>query len=291
MEKGALFRWHPAVSFGYLVAVVTVTMLVMHPAVVMASLIGGLAVLNRQKGPSGTLKALAGAGALSLLLAALNLFYNRRGSTPLWEWFGYTVTWEAALYGVMVGLAFSAALLWWMTLSRVMTSDRLQTLLGRRLPSLCLLMRMILRFLPRYRRLLTQISQAQSTLSGEKGGLRARWRRSADALACATSLAAEDALITADSMTARGYGGRATCAVRHRWQAGSVAAACAGALLLGGVIAGLALGACPTDYFPTPSLWGANETWMIPCWAAFCLLPTLDDGKEALRWLILFSRA
>ncbi|MBP5617858.1 MAG: hypothetical protein J6X61_01740, partial [Clostridia bacterium] len=80
------------------------------------------------------------------------------------------------------------------------------------------------------------------------------------------------------------------CAVRHRWNAGSVAAACAGAVLLGGVSVWLALGACPTDYFPTPSLWGGQESWLVPCWAAFCLLPTLDDGKEALRWRILSSR-
>lgn len=290
MEKSALFRWHPAVSFGYLAAVLTLTMLVMHPAVVALSLAGGLAVLARQKGPAGAAKALGGALLLSLLLALLNLFYNRRGVTPLFTIRGYLVTWEAALYGVMVGLSFTAALLWWMTLSRVMTSDRLQTLLGRRFPSLCLLMKMILRFLPRYRRLLRQIGLVQRSLSGEATTLRDKWRRSMDVLACATSLAAEDALVTADSMTARGYGGRATRAQRHRWDTQSSLAAAAGLALLGLVIAGLALGACPTDYFPTPTLWQGGEAWLLPLWALFCLLPTLDDGKEALRWRILSSR-
>ena len=290
MEKGALYRWHPAVSFGYLVAVLTLTMLVMHPAVVALSLLGGLAVLARQRGLAGAVKALGGSLALCLLLALLNLFYNRRGTTPLFTIRGYLVTWEAAIYGVMVGLSFAAALLWWLTLSRVMTSDRLQTLMGRRFPSLCLLMKMILRFLPRYRRLLTNIGQAQRALSGETTRLRDRWRRSADVLACATSLAAEDALVTADSMTARGYGGKATRARRHRWDRASGLAAGMGLALLGGVIAGLALGACPTDYFPTPTLWQGGEAWLIPLWGLFCLFPTLDDGKEALRWRILCSK-
>ena len=290
MEKSALFRWHPAVSFGYLSAVLTVTMLVMHPGVVMLSLFGGLAVTARQKSPLGALKALSGAGVLSFFLAVLNLFYNRRGSTPLWTWFGYTVTWEAALYGMMVGLAFSAAILWWMTLTRVMTSDRLQALFGRRLPSLCLLMKMVLRFLPRYRRLLERIAQVQRTISVQRSGFRARWRRSADVLACATTLAAEDALVTADSMTARGYGGKPTLIQRYAWDATSVWAAAVAAALLGLVIAGLAMGACPTDYFPTPSLRQGGETWLLPLWGAFCLLPILDDGKEGLRWRILSSR-
>ena len=288
MEKGRLFQWHPACSFGFLLSAIAVTMLVTHPMIVGISLMGGLAVTARQQGWRSALRALIGSAAVSLLLALLNLFFNRNGQTPLFTVGNRIVTWEAAVYGAIIGMAFAAAVLWWSCLSRVMTSDRLQSLFGKRFPSFCLLVSMVLGFLPRYGRRIREIVRVQRVLSGDSATRHDRWRQSADALACATSWAAEGALVTADSMTARGYGSGKPSRYRlFAWDRRSVTAAGVGTLLLAAVIAGLAGGSCPTVFYPTLALTGSGDGWIGGAWAAFCLLPILDEGREVLTWRIL----
>ena len=290
MEKGSLFSWHPAVSFGYLTAVIAVTMLVAHPVIFGISLASGLAVTARRAGGRAALGALMGAAGVSLLLALLNLLVNPSGQTPLVTLAGRTITLEAAVYGAVMGMAFAAAVVWWSCLSRVMTSDRLQALFGRRLPSLCLLVSMVLGFLPRYRRQLREIYRVQRAMSGGSAGRWGRWKRSADALACGTSWAAEGALVTADSMTARGYGSGKPSRYRlYAWDRRSRWAAAVGLVLLALTVAGIAGGGCPTEYFPALLLTSPANGWIGACWATFCLLPLLSDGKEALRWRSLSS--
>ena len=100
-----------------------------------------------------------------------------------------------------------SVLYWFRTLTHIMTSDKLLYLFGSVSPKLALILSMTLRYIPLFRSQIRKTQQAQKALGLYKedsipdnirGGIRI--------FSVMVSWALENGVITADSMTARGYG-------------------------------------------------------------------------------------
>lgn len=294
MREDAFCALHGALSFGFYAAVLLVTMLVMHPAFLLISLLSAAAYLAALCGGRYLLRQLRWVLPLMVLTAVLNPLFHHRGMTVLFYLKnGNAVTWETTAYGLAAAAMLGAVLLWFASFNRVLTSDKLMTLFGRVLPAFSLLFSMSLRFVPRFSRQVRQVVMAQRALGGAPPkGLAARVRFGVQALSVTVTWALENAVVTADSMKSRGYGLPGRTAFAHRGFDGRDRRFAALLLTLAlGTFAGLLTGQAAATYYPAISLapWSAPGVLTCACFALLCNLPLLLNRKEALTWRRLRS--
>lgn len=223
---------------------------------------------------------------LFLFMVLINPLTYHNGKTVLFVLNGNPITLEATLYGLVAACMVAAVLMWFRAFSRMMTSDRLMYLLGKLSPRLALLLSLTLRYVPLFTRQVGKIKQSQQALGLYKednvvdsfrGGLRI--------FSVMVTWTLENGIITADSMTARGYGlGHRTQFSLFRFTRDDVAlllsALLLSALTLWG-LSGRSISYYPTFVFPSLT---RRSCIGYATYGLLALLPMIHAGKEALLW-------
>jgi energy-coupling factor transport system permease protein len=280
--------FHPAVLLLYFCGVLFFGMFSLHPVVLLITFFSEFfysILLSGGKALKFDLCMLP----VTLAVALLNPLLNHAGATILFYLNGNPVTWEAIVAGANYALAFLAVLLTFSCFNRIMTSDKLMYLFGKLIPVLSLIFSMTLRFVPRYKAQIKKIAKAQKCIGKDPGhgNLLRRTENGVRILSVLITWALENAVETADSMKARGFGlkGRTSFSI-YSWEKkdGLLLTVELAALLT--ALAGLAFGKFRAVYFPTIRIAGLDGTAALfdGAYAVFCLLPIAVDGKEALLW-------
>ena len=281
---------HPIIQALYFSAVLAFSMLFMHPVFQGIALVAAVAYVLMLKGRRAVRFLLLGMIPLLLVAAILNPAFNHAGVTILFYLrSGNPITLESLLYGVAAACTFVTVIIWFSCLHVVMTSDKWVYLLGRIVPALSLLLTMSLRFVPRYVEQAKRISAAQRCIGRDvtQGNWLVRARNGMTIISILTTWALENAMETADSMRARGYGlpGRTSFSL-FRWDRRDnwVLAAMVALLLIVGV--GAAAGENTIRYFP--SIVYPEMTWrsiiVYTAYGLLCMLPVMLNGWEEWRW-------
>lgn len=279
---------NPVALAVYFLATAGVAMLCMEPVILSISLAGALLTFFVLGGRRGHGFALG----LFLATALINPLVSHNGRTVLFVLNHSPITLEALLYGLAAGGMLLAALYWLRGFSAIMTSDKLLYLFGGLSPKLALVLSMALRYVPLLGRQGRKVHQAQLALGlyrednlvdGLRGGARE--------FSILTTWALENGIVTADSMSARGYG----LGPRSRF---SLFSWCLGDVLLAVMslaLAGLALAGAQSRRFAFyPQLSAAPMTALsvlgYAAYAVLALLPAIIQLKEAIRWRLLQSK-
>ncbi len=145
---------------------------------------------------------------LFFLMAIINPMISHNGQLVLLYVNGNAITVEAILYGIAIATMIVAIMLWFSCYNVMMTSDKFIYLFGKVSPSLSLTLSISLRLVPRFRHQLTQIVQAQKVIGMDftTGSLWHRIKCTVQILSILITWALDNAIDTADSMKARGYG-------------------------------------------------------------------------------------
>ncbi len=286
-----LSKYNPAVIVCYYAAVVGVTMFCMNPVILTLSLIGATVWFFVQ---NGTRHVISHGFYILLFLgmALINPLVSHKGSTVLLVINDNPVTLEAFIYGCVAALMVIAALYWFRTFTVLMTSDRLLYVFSLLSPRLALCFSMCLRYVPLLGNQFKKVYQAQKALGlyrddtildQLKGGLRV--------ISIMITWSLENGIITADSMTARGYGtGRRTTFRRCRFGvADGVCLSVIAALLLTTVFG---MSQVTVSYYPemTMSVMTMQALIGYAAFAVLVLLPTILQVKEVLWWAYLRSK-
>lgn len=286
--KDEFSRYHPIANFAYFAAAIAFSMVYMHPLFLIISNLAALSYLiylNGKKAFGYLFKFVAPTAALAVLV---NFLFNHRGGTILFYMYGGNpATLESLIYGISAAAMFASVLLWFACLNRVFTTDKFIYLFGRIIPSLSLILSMILRFVPLFKRRYTQVSEAQKGLySKTDSGKRGKARRAFNTLSIMLTWSLENAVGVADSMRARGYGLRGRTAfttfrMYFRDTLSVVATMCASALLITlGVF-----GAVSVEFYPrfeySESIFTALGGIL---YAVLCLTPLAINLTGDLRW-------
>ncbi len=290
----AFAGYHPAVTFAFFIGAIVMGFFFVHPFFVCVSLFSSALYYRLLTGRKGA-RYLLGMTALFVCVSLINPFLNNLGDTVLFTYFGdRRFTLEALLYGASSGALFVSVLLWFACYNLVMTSDKFIYLFGRCIPSVSLLLSMVLRLVPSFKRKTIAIAGARKGVgkapdSGEK---RDKLRNSMDVLSVLTSWALEGAVVTADSMKSRGYGsGQRSHFSLFRFSRRDIAALGALSLSLLFVIAGVARGGAGITFYPSVSLNAGIDTAVGAAgYALFLLLPSAVHLWEEATWHILRSR-
>lgn len=294
-KQDAFSGFHPAVNVLYYAMVLLFSMCLMHPVYLLISLTGAMAYDILLRGRRAVRFAVAGLLPMALFAAAVNPAFNHEGATILTHLpGGNPLTLESILYGAAAAAMLAAVVLWFSSYQLVMTSDKFVYLFGRIIPALSLVLSMALRFIPRFRAQLHTVSEAQTCLGRDtqNGSLLRRMKNALRVFSITVTWSLENAIETADSMRARGYGlpGRTAFSVYRLDSRDRAALAWLGFCGFD-LIAGWMAGGMYFRYYPTVKC--APLTPMTASFAlvylCLCLTPVMLNWKEDAKWSSLRS--
>ncbi len=282
-------KLHPAVTFFYFIIVLLMTMLTMHPIFLIIGFISSFCYCCFLKPWQKIIKMICWLIPMILFLGCFNAFFSHAGITMLFYLpNGNPVTMEAFLYGLATATMFAAMYMWFICYNTVMTTDKFLYLFGKKLPSVSLLLSLSLRFIPRFRTRICQITQAQEQIGrgNREGNLKKRLQCSARIFSIAVTWALESGIITADSMKSRGYGaGKRTSFSVYHWEMREKMLVTMMILLLLGLGIAVGTGGITVKYYPA-IVFSQNGAMICGCicYTVFSLLPVIINGKEAFVW-------
>ncbi|MGL6292394.1 energy-coupling factor transporter transmembrane component T, partial [Eubacterium aggregans] len=279
------------INFFYFVVVLLFSMCFNHPALLIISLVGAVVYTLVLLGVRSSIKFnLVGMLPMLFLVALINPLFNHGGVTILGYWpTGNTMTLESIVDGAVMAIMFIEVIVWFACCNTIMTSDKFICLFERVIPALSLILSMVLCFVPKFKAQMHIITQVQRCIGRDIGSVNV-WQRARNAiniLSIMVTWALENAIDTADSMKARGYGlkGRTSFSIfrfdsRDRLVGGIMLALFI--IVSAGIFGGLAY----ASYNPIIK-YSAFTPLSISCYAlylVFCLMPVIVDLAEAIKW-------
>lgn len=201
-------QFHPLVTFSYYIGSLSLVMLMLHPVFLMVAFLIILAINFTEDRCRGLRRWLFLMITSSAFIIILNPIFNERGRHVLYVINDHRFTLEAILYGGMTALSIVAVITLFVSYNEVMTPNKLLYLFSGFLPQFAILLMLTLRFIPLMKRRLEEISAIQTSkgISALKGNWKARARSGLLYIQVLLTFSLEEAIQTADSMKARGYG-------------------------------------------------------------------------------------
>ena len=287
----AFSKCHPMVNFLFFAGAIGLTVVIQHPAFLLAGVLtGGIyyLLLNGKKGWKTILSLLL----MFIILTTINPLLNNLGATPLFYLWGRPYTLEALFYGGALASIFVIMMLWFGCYNKVLTSDKFTSLFGSLIPSISLLLVMILRMIPNFIRKTQQIIGARKSIGKGAGDAATTKEKLSDGmtvLGALTSWALEGSVITGDSMRARGYGcAKRTSFMIYRMKAHDWILVVIMTALLALTITALCLGQSAAAFVPDIEI--APPSWGLAAYTGYLLIPTALHIKEAIQWHISRSK-
>lgn len=284
-----IHSFHPLVSFTYYVGATALVMLYKHPVFlfVAASL---LILFNFQLDRGKTLKNWFGMLLfLSIFFLIINPIVNRRGTHILFYLHDNPVMLEAIVQGIILALSIFTLLVLFTSFNLVITAEKFLFLFSRVLPQWALLTMLSMRFVPLLKRRLREIETIQKGkgLSVTEGKVRDRAKNGILLIQILLTWSLEEAIQTADSMAARGYGVKK----RSRYTPYQMKISDWSALIILMAVAGVAifgwwLGDGVLSIYPileSPIIQGREWFYLIIL-MVYLSAPLLIEGREAVRW-------
>lgn len=232
------------------------------------------------------------AAVFAVLMIVINPFFYHGGSTVLFVFGDNPVTLEALVYGACTAQMIISVVYWFYTFSRIMTEDKLLSLIGRFSPKFSLMLSMVIRFVPLFSRHLREVNSAQRVLGAYKeNNVVDSLRAGARAFSGTAGWALENGITTADSMEARGYGAaRRTSFSLYRSRIYDAVLMMISLFLLGGVIYGAVAGG-GFVFYPSISVpGGVSAAILYTFYGVLCALPSIFEISERLKWKYLRSK-
>lgn len=287
----AFSKHHPLVNFLFFLGAIVCTVVIRHPAYLIAGALCGATYYLLLNGVRGV-KRIVGLVPLFLFLTAINPLLNTYGERTLFYVFGRPYTVEALLYGAAIAAIFVNTTLWFGCYNKVLTGDKFTALFGNLIPSLSLLLVMVLRMVPTFIRKSRAIGGARDAIgkgTQADAPYRAKLEGGLTVLGALTSWALEESVVTGDSMRARGYGtAKRSSFMCYRMQKSDWILLSVQSVLFVLVLVSSILGQTTADY--TPELLIAPVSWGAATYAAYLLIPTLLQIKENVLWYISKSK-
>ena len=288
--------YHPLVNFIYFAFVIGFSCFLLHPICFCISLLCAFSYLVLLKGKSAIKTTLLFLLPTMLAMALLNPALNHAGITVL-AYFpnGNPLTLESVVYGLVSAGLIGSVICWFSCYHEVMTSDKFIYLFGKIIPSISLIFSMTLRFVPRFSKQLKVVVNAQRCLGKDltSGTLLQRAKHGLSVLSALITWALENAIETAESMKARGYGqpGRTAFSIFTFTRQDKIMLSCV--LLLGVyVLCGSILGELKVRYFPSIQMTESSGVYysFLLAYSLLCLVPIIVELWEVGRWNKLRSK-
>lgn len=182
-------------------------MFYMHPVYLVISLLFSI-FLSLQVNKKSFINGLKWIIPMFLIAAIINPLISHDGERIILYIDNNPITIEAIVYGFAMSIMICSVIFWFGCYNAIMTSDKFLYLFGKITPAFALIISLTLRLVPRFKHQIGVIAQAQKTIGMDitSGKLLHRVRCGIRIISILITWALENAIETADSMKARGYG-------------------------------------------------------------------------------------
>src|SRR5699024_8286160 len=157
-------NYHPIILFLYYVAIISMTMFILHSVVLSVSFIGALFFYGIITSVRILWKDMRIFIVLLVLIAVTNPLFVHKGETVLFHVNNSPMTAEAFVYGVFIAMMLVAVIFWSKAFSILITSDKFMYLFGRVIPKLSLVLAMALQFISQFKKQMREVQKTQKTL-------------------------------------------------------------------------------------------------------------------------------
>ena len=284
-------QYNPIAAAVCMLAAAGIAMFVMDPVILLIALGAGLAYFFRRNGLKG-MRSHLWTLLLFAVMTLINPLTNHNGATVLFVMNDNPITLEAFLYGLAASVMVISVLYWFRSFTQVMTSDRLLYLFGALSPKLALILSMTLRYVPLFGQQVQKVKQAQKALGLYKeDNIIDSFRANLRVASVMVTWALENGIITADSMTARGYGlDRRTHFSIFRFTFSDALLTAGTALLTAAAVWGTA--GRSISWYPLFAASAVDARVLIGylSYGMLAFLPVIIDAKEALAWRFFESK-
>lgn len=199
---------HPVTLLLYYAGGITFGMLLFHPLILTAGWMAAVVVNLHLDGGREWRRWTVPMAVGCLLIMLMNPILSHRGRTVLYYFGDMPITLESVVYGITLALSMLNLMTFFITYRLVMSEQKFLFLFSRVSPKAALVAMMAMGLVPRLRRRLNELMMIQRTrgITVMEGSLAQRARNGTRIVGTLLSWTLEDALQTADSMQARGYG-------------------------------------------------------------------------------------
>lgn len=285
---------HPFVLLVYYVAVLSITIFMMHPIILIVSLVGSLLFYYMLTSARKLWRELRFYLFVFILIALTNPLFVHKGETILFFLNDNPITFEAIVYGIFISMMLVSVIFWSKAYSLVMTSDKFVYLFGKAVPKLSLVISMALRFIPNFKQQIKQVHKTQKTLGlYTSDSIADRIMSGIRTFNTMMMWSLENAMEQADAMKAKGYGlkGRSNFSL-FSWTLRDTYTISIIMVLFASVMYINAAGGFQFTYYPVLTTWTmtSKEGWKLIIITLLVLLPTLIEIKENLQWKFAKSK-
>lgn len=282
-------RFHPIVPFLFYIGAVSLLILMLHPIFLAAAFMVIILLNWVHDGLLGLRRWGFFLFITFLLFMVMNPVFNERGLHLLFTVGQHRVTLEAVVYGGMNALSIIGIISIFVSYNVIMTPNKLLYLFARILPQAAVLLMLTLRFIPLMRRRLAEISDVQRSkgISVSYGKWRTRANTGMLYLQTLLTYSLEEAIQTADSMKARGYGsGTRTSYEYFKFQRRDAIAIIYLLVLFSTILYGRMSGYGYLIVYPLMETWkfSAGDSGVFVLFILFLSFPIWIEAGEIFRW-------
>lgn len=277
-------NFNPIALFIYFVYVLFISVFSFNPIILTAGILGAVFYCLFTLEKKSVFKLFGFCAFMFLIITLTNPLFSHNGRTVLFFINDNRVTFEALVYGAVLGLAVIEVLIWFKCFSTIFDSERIIFHFGKISPKTALVLSMTLRFIPNFVSDFKSINTTQRLI-----GSNSRIKRYLNSFSAVITQSLENSVITSDSMKSRGYGlkGR-TFYSRFRFSTRDIVF-----IIISTVLFALSIiGRTDFVFYPSidaPSLSGFS---IIGCFSfsALSLIPFIYELKEGIRWKYSISK-
>lgn len=293
--RDAFSHRHPAVNLMFFAASAIFAMMFDHPVFIGISFSAALAYSVKLKGKAALKMFFCALLPLLIFVVLINTVFAGYGVTVLYTFAsGKRITLESAVCGGVTGSLVVTMLLWFACFNEVVTEDKFMYAFGGRMPNTALMLLMVFRFVPLYKRQLSETLSARRAAGlAQSSGRAAELKNACAAVSGVITRALENAIETADSMKSRGYGsGRRTSYSRFTFSPADAVMIIEILVLSAVIAAGKLSGFAEASYNPIIEIGGFSAMLAVSAaaYAIFCFFPIIYDFAEDIRWNRLYAK-
>jgi len=288
MDNG--FRgFHPYILLFYYIVSGILIMYYNHPIFMIVALILLLFVSIIHDGGKALKKWAIPLIMMGTIFAVLNPLLVSRGSHILFYIGNRQITLESTMFGVTMALTLVAVILLFVSFNIILNNNKFLFIFSKILPRTAFLMMLAMRFVPLLKGRYEEISAVHRLrgLTVTQGSLKERAKNGMNMIQTLLTWSLEEAIQTADSMQARGYGsGKKTSYILYKMEKKDWFLAIFLGVLLIICLAGGWLGYGKIIIYPAlGTLQFYPIDWIVLCCMVIVIaLPLILEGIEWLQW-------
>lgn len=285
-------RFHPLVSFLYYAGLITLVFFMLHPIFLGLGLFMILIMNYLHDQLNGVRRWFILLLTSVFFLMILNPLFNERGRHVLFLVGQHRFTLEAVVMGGMNAVSIISVIAIFISYNVVVTPNKLLFLFSKILPQTAVLLMLTLRFIPLMRRRLDEISLVQKSkgISVHHGPWVKKVKTGLTHVQALLTYSLEEAIQTADSMKARGYGSGRNRTTYEFFKFTKTDALAIGYLgiLFAVICTGRALGLGVLSVYPFMESWHLStpEMLILSAYLFYLCFPIFVEAGEWWRWHI-----